>query len=73
MWYTVSTPLVARSSDANATADHVIAEMRKGYLYKDRLLRPAMVTVCVAEESPAEPPRESDRANVPGDEAEDNA
>jgi len=43
---------VAMEASCDATANTVLTEYQKGYLYKDRLLRPAKVIVCNG------PPRE---------------
>ena len=42
---------LSRTEDASYVEDTVVQEVRRGYLYKDRLLRPAQVIVSVPSEA----------------------
>lgn len=46
---------VSRREDPTVLSPTVIAELRRGYLLNDRLLRPALVEVAVPPEEPADP------------------
>jgi len=45
---------LSRKEDASFEVDTVIQELRRGYLFKDRLLRPAQVIVAVKSEKQSE-------------------
>jgi molecular chaperone GrpE len=42
---------------AEVAPNHIVTVVQKGYLLRDRLLRPAMVIVAKAKAAPAEPPQ----------------
>ena len=45
---------LSRREDTNHEVDTVVQELRRGYLFKDRLLRPAQVIVAVKFEGKSE-------------------
>jgi molecular chaperone GrpE len=45
---------LSRKEDSNYEVDTVVQELRRGYLFKDRLLRPAQVIVAVKSETQSE-------------------